>query len=66
MNTGFTTIGVNIDGAPVLDVLVIDGDPPSEFGLLSALLYCSSPDGVVSCLGCSGFESELSGTVYLQ
>ena len=102
-NVGFIVIGVNNDGvsrdgAMVLDVLVIDGDPLSELGLLkgdasdlgdgpvthlyldvvavgvdapvtgndagglplSALSYCSSPDVVVSCLGCSGSDSELS------
>ena len=37
-------------------------------GLLpsSALSYCSSPDVVVSCLGSSGSESELSGAANLQ
>ena len=33
---------------------------------LSALSNCSSPDVVVSCLGCSGSESELSGMLILQ
>ena len=32
----------------------------------SALLYCSSLDVAVSCLGCSGSESELSGALILQ
>ena len=46
--------------------------PVTEYGngggLLpsSALSYCSSPDVAVSCLGCSGSESELSGAANLQ
>ena len=92
------------DGAVVLDVLVIDGDPLSELGLLkgdasdlrdgpvtrlyldvvavgvnvpsndgggllplSMLSYCSSLDVVVSHLGCSGSDLELSsGDINLQ